>query len=254
MYPKLQNMQKIISILISICLLFVTIAPVADASVRIRKGRNMQTTTPYYQTPYHAPYYPSQIYQAPVQVTHMSVGSTYYYSPSYVAGYTYYATPTPGYYYYTNIPTQSTTQSHSTQQGQYYFSPAYIAGYTYYSSPNPGYYYYFNTNNSYYNNNSYQTPQNNDGLICMVINNMYQCLNNAYGPVLSSYPGCGTADIIIGGQIWASCNALDRNIGSTNRSGWFFAGDAQSTFTSYNSSSATLEWVGKQTRDRSWNI
>ena len=259
-------MQKIISILISICLLFVTLAPVADASVRIRKGRNTQTTpyypSPVYQSPYHSqyqapayqnPYYQVPIYQIPVQVTHTSVGSTYYYSANYVAGYTYYSVPTPGYYYYTNIP-QATTQTYNTQQGQYYFSPTYIAGYTYYSSPNAGYYYYFNTttnNNSYYNNNYYQTPHNNNQ-ICTVINNVYQCMNNAYGPVSSTYPGCSTADIVIWGQIWASCNALDRNAGSTNRSGWFFAGDTQSTFTSYNGSNATLEWMGKQTQVGAW--
>ena len=265
MYYNSQNMQKIISILISICLLFVTMAPVADASIRIRKGHNTQSPyyqqtptsqSPYYQqtSTYHNPYYQAPIYQTPVQVTHTSVGSTYYYSQNYVSGYTYYSTPTPGYYYYNNIPTQTTTPSYYSQQGQYYFSPTHLAGYTYYSSPNPGYYYYFNTttnNNSYYNNTYYQTPHNNNQ-VCTIINNIYQCTQNNYGSFSSTYPGCSTADIVIGGQIWASCNALDRNVGSTTRSGWFFAGDTQSTFTSSNGYNTSLEWMGKQSMTSAW--
>jgi hypothetical protein len=246
-------MQKIISIIIAICLLFITVAPVADASVRIRRTRNTMIT-PYYPAPvYQSPYYTAPIYQSPVQVTHTSVGSTYYYSPTYVAGYTYYSTPTPGYYYYSNIPTQ-TPYNYTTQQGQYYFSPTYIAGYTYYSSPNSGYYYYYNTTvgNAYSYNNYYTPPYNNSNLICTIINNVYQCVNNAYGPISSTYPGCTSADIVIGGQIWASCNALDRNAGSTARSGWFFAGDSQATFASYNGSNTTLEWMGKQTQTSAW--
>ena len=89
-------------------------------------------------------------------------------------------------------------------------------------------------------------------MICTIINNVYQCTQNSYGPVSSTYPGCSSADVVIGGQIWASCNALDRNAGSTSRSGWFFAGDTQSTFTSYNGSNATLEWMGKQTQAGAW--
>lgn len=255
-------MQKIISFLIAICFLFVTMAPVADASVRIRKGRNTPVTpyhqqapayqAPYYQAPvYQAPYHQSTIYQSPVQITHTSAGSTYYYSPNYVAGYTYYSTPTPGYYYYNNIPTAPTYQP-SVWQGQYYFSQNYISGYTYYSTPNPGYYYYFATTaTNNYNTSSYN---NNGNMICTIINNVYQCANNSYGPTYGTYPGCSAADIVIGGQIWASCNALDRNVGSTTKSGWFFAGDRESSFTSYNSSSAALEWMGKQTRESSWNI
>ena len=207
-------MQKIISIMIAVCLLFVTITPIVDASVRIRKGRNTQVTpyypqSPNYDTPYQSPYYTAPIYQTQAQVTHSSVGSTYYYSPSYIAKYTYYSTPVPGYYYYTDLPTQTTTSTYTTQQGQYYFSPTYRTGYTYYSSPNPGYYYYYNTSTS--PNNSTYTPPNNPNLICTIINNTYQCVNNAYGSITSTYPGCSSADIIIGGQIWASCNALDRN-------------------------------------------
>ena len=265
-------MQKIISFLIAICFLFVTMAPVADASVRIRKGRNTPVTlyhqqapayqAPYYQAPvYQTPYRQSTIYQSPVQITHTSAGSTYYYSPNYVQGYTYYSTPTPGYYYYSGIPSLPVAQP-SVQQGQYYFSQNYISGYTYYSTPNPGYYYYLVTtttnNNNYnysYNNNTYNTPPYNNGnMICTIINNVYQCVNNSYGPTYGTYPGCSAADIVIGGQIWASCNALDRNVGSTAKSGWFFAGDRESSFTSYNSSNAALEWMSKQTRESSSNI
>jgi hypothetical protein len=203
-----------------------------------------------YNSYYQAPVYQTPYYQAPAQVYSTSAGSTYYYSSNYVAGYTYYSTPTPGYYYYSNIPTQ-TAPSTATQQGQYYFSPNYIQGYTYYSTPTAGYYYYYNTTTAN-QNNYYQTPQNNSNMICTVINNMYQCTQNSYGPVSSTYPGCSSADIVIGGQIWASCNAVDRNAGSTNRSGWFFAGDTQSTFTAYNGSNATLEWMGKQTQAGAW--
>ena len=242
-------MQKIFAVLVAFCLLFVTVAPLADASSRVRRTlRNTQTTpySSYYQAPvYQTPYYPQ-----PAQVYPTSAGSTYYYSSNYVAGYTYYSTPTPGYYYYSNIPTQTVTST-ATQQGQYYFSPNYIAGYTYYSSPTAGYYYYYNTTIAN-QGNYYQAPQNNSNMICTVVNNIYQCTQNSYGPVSSTYPGCSSADIIIGGQIWASCNALDRNAGSTAKSGWFFAGDVQSTFTSYNGSNTTLEWMGKQTQTSAW--
>lgn len=112
----------------------------------------------------------------------------------------------------------------------YYFSPTYVSGYTYYSSPTPGYYYYLGTTAV---NNS--TPQyNNTNSICTIINNVYQCTNSIYVSSYSVYPGCSNSDIIIGGQIWASCNALDTGEGSASKSGWFFAGDSQSSFASYN--------------------
>lgn len=242
-------MNKILSSFFVFVFLFVTIAPVADASSRVRGTlRNTQTMyTPYYQAPAYQTYY-----SQPTQVYPTSAGSTYYYSSNYVAGYTYYSTPTPGYYYYSNIPTQTQT-SYATQQGQYYFSPNYIQWYTYYSSPTAGYYYYYGSNTTSNSNPIYTTNnQNNANLICTVINNIYQCTQNSYGPILSTYPGCSSADIVIGGQIWASCNALDRNAGSIAKSGWFFAGDTQSTFTSYNGSNTTLEWMGKQTQTSAW--
>lgn len=253
-------MKKIISFLIATCLMFVMVAPMADASTRvIRKKRNAQTNSVYAPYYYQAPqvYQPSQAYQ-PTQVYKTSIGDTYYYSPTYVQGYTYYSVPTPGYYYYSSIPTQTNTTT-STQQGQYYFSQNYMQGYTYYSTPNPGYYYYYNTtpstNNNYYNNHPYYNPTKNNGnMICTIIDGRYQCAQNGYTSTYATYPGCTQPDIVIGGQIWASCNALDRNAGSTSRSGWFFAGDRESSFTSYNGSNTALEWMGKQTRESSWNI
>lgn len=250
-------MQKILSIFIAFCLLFISVAPIADASVRIRRNQYIETTptyNQYYQTQtYQNPYYQTPYYQPPAQVYKSSIGSTYYYSPTYIAGYTYYSTPTPGYYYYSDIPSTSTTStSTSIQQGSYYYSANYVAGYTYYSTPTPGYYNYLGTtvvsNNNYNYNTSYY---NNGNRICTVVNGVYQCNNNSYAPVSGTYPGCSTADIIIGGQAWASCNALDRNAGSTSKSGWFFAGDRESSFVSFNASTAALEWMGKQTRDNS---
>jgi hypothetical protein len=38
------------------------------------------------------------------------------------------------------------------------------------------------------------------------------------------------------------------------KTGWFFAGDRESSFTSNNGSSTALEWMGKQTRESSWNV
>jgi uncharacterized protein (TIGR02145 family) len=91
-------------------------------------------------------------------------------------------------------------------------------------------------------------------MICTIINSRYQCVANTYANSYATYPGCSAPDIVIGGQIWASCNALDRNAGSIDKSGWFFAGDRESSFTSYNSANSTLEWMGKQTRESSWNV
>jgi hypothetical protein len=245
-------MKKTLVSILSIVFLFVTIAPIADASSRVRRTLRNTQVTPY-NSYSQVPVYQSPYYQPPAQVYPTSAGSTYYYSPNYVQGYTYYSTPTPGYYYYNGIPSLPIVQP-SVAQGQYYFSTNYIQGYTYYSTPNPGYYYYFATTttaNSNYNN----TPSyNNSNMICTIINNVYQCMNNSYGPIYGTYPGCSAADIVIGGQIWASCNALDRNVGSTAKSGWFFAGDRESSFTSYNGSNTALEWMGKQTRESSWSI
>jgi len=49
-----------------------------------------------------------------------------------------------------------------------------------------------------------------------------------------AYPGCDRADIIIGGQVWAGCNATTQSKGSSEKSGWFFAGDKSASFLSYN--------------------
>lgn len=76
--------------------------------------------------------------------------------------------------------------------------------------------------------------------------------NPYYLQTSSVYPGCSGADILIGGQIWASCNALSKNIGSTEKSGWFFAKDLKSSFVSYNGIGAPLEWKGKATSTNSW--
>ena len=257
-------MKKIISFLIASILLFTQLIPLADAATRvIRKTRNTQVNSvynPYYQTPYYYPVtqtsnQPIQMYQNP-QIYATSAGSTYYYSPTYVQGYTYYSVPTPGYYYYSSVPAQSNTVT-NTQQGQYYFSPTYIQGYTYYSTPNPGYYYYYNTtstNNYYYNQPYYNPRQNNGNMICTIVDGAYRCNTSGYAQTAATYPGCSQADIVIGGQIWASCNALDRNVGSTAKTGWFFAGDRESSFTSYNGTNTALEWMGKQTRESSWTV
>lgn len=249
-------MKKFLSFIISCVLLFALIAPVADASVRIRKGRTVPVYAPYTPyTPYYGaqPVYQSPYYQTTPQVYPTSVGSTYYYSPNYVQGYTYYSTPTPGYYYYSNIPTTSVNSS-STQEGRYYYTQNYTAGYTYYSTPTPGYYYYFGATVANTYTSTPTVPYNNPNMICTIINSRYQCVTNTYSANYATYPGCSAPDIIIGGQIWASCNALDRNVGSTEKSGWFFAGDRESSFTSYNGTSTALEWMGKQTRESSWNI
>lgn len=56
-----------------------------------------------------------------------------------------------------------------------------------------------------------------------------------------TYPGCSNPDRIVGGQMWASCNALTKGRGSDTRSGWFFAGARFSAFSSYNGLSSILD-------------
>lgn len=75
----------------------------------------------------------------------------------------------------------------------------------------------------------------------------------AYIQDTSVYPGCGQADILIGGQIWASCNVLTKNTGSNDKSGWFFARDTKSSFVSYNGLWAPLEWKWKVKTTTSWS-
>ncbi len=60
-----------------------------------------------------------------------------------------------------------------------------------------------------------------------------------------AYPGCTTGDLVIGGQVWASCNSLTKNKGSTVKSGWFSAGDTLATFLSYNGIGSRLEFQRK---------
>lgn len=195
-------MKKIISFLLCIVSLILILSPAADASVRVRGSYR-----PGYQAPLSNQYWINPaIVPAP--------SNSYYYSPNYISGYTYYSSPTPGYYLYTSNPISTVS---NVSQGQYYFSPNYVSGYSYYSSPTPGYYYYLPATAPSLSQNQ------NQNLICTVINSVYQCVSNGYGPLYSTYPGCSQADIIIGGQIWASCNTIDRNAGSTEKSGWFFA-------------------------------
>ena len=63
-----------------------------------------------------------------------------------------------------------------------------------------------------------------------------------------AYPGCGSSDMIVWGQVWASCNALTKGKGSDTRSGWFTAGDRFSSFISYNGLSSALDYQRKTTQ------
>ncbi len=70
-----------------------------------------------------------------------------------------------------------------------------------------------------------------------------------------AYPGCDRADIIIGGQVWAGCNATTQSKGSSVKSGWFFAGDKTASFLSYNGFDQRLEFQGKYKRqDWGWTV
>lgn len=83
-------------------------------------------------------------------------------------------------------------------------------------------------------------------------NNYIYYPSRHYTPVSPVYPGCSNPDIVIGGQIWSSCNALNKNLWSPEKSGWFFAKDAKASFISYNVIGAPLEWQGKVTNSQSW--
>lgn len=77
----------------------------------------------------------------------------------------------------------------------------------------------------------------------------------SYLPIVSAqsrYPGCSRDDILIGGQIWASCNSLDRKIGSDVRSGWFFAGDMYAMYQSENGFRNYLQPQDKNFAFRAW--
>lgn len=146
----------------------------------------------------------------------------YRYSPTYIQGYTYYSTPRPGYYFYPNIETQN----------RIYVNPGHAISNQYYTSQNyaPG-----SATITVYSNWQYYYPH-----------------QYGYTSTRSAYPGCNKSNIIIGGQEWSACNSIDRNRSSSEQSGWFFAGDIQSTFLSYNGIWNSLAWQGKQTRNSSW--
>lgn len=227
-------MRKLFSFLI-ICLFGMTILlPSVDASVRIRtRTPSYQANTHYYQTTqnYNSAYYkPHQnqsvvYYGNPYTVQNWTTTRTYYFSSTYLQWYTYYSTPTPGYYYYlpvTNngiIQVQPSSNQTYWQQNQYYTPQNYAPG-TSGRYPTQGQYYY---------------PQN-------------------YGYVITvaAYPWCNKANILVGGQEWSACNSTDRSKSSSNQSWWFFGGDVQSTFLSYNGMGNSLAWQGKQSRASSW--
>ncbi len=77
-------------------------------------------------------------------------------------------------------------------------------------------------------------------------------------PVASTfaYPGCNSGDLIVGGQIWSSCNATTKGKSSSTKSGWFLAGDMLPAFLSFNGWDTRLEFLGKysSTKDRSGSV
>lgn len=179
---------------------------------------------------------------------------------------------------YYNQPTYTTPvyynpSSRPVTSQAYAYSETYIPGYTYYSTPKPGYYYYYNTtsnvrvsvdgpypryvdNTTYYNPSYYHAPQNYPSgtynNTAPVTQTYYYPGQYPYTSTSYSYPGCTRTNIIIGGQEWSACNATDRNASSLDQSGWFFGGDVQSSFLSYNGIGNTLSWQWKQTRSQSW--
>ncbi len=70
-----------------------------------------------------------------------------------------------------------------------------------------------------------------------------------------AYPGCTRSDILVWGQVWAGCNATTQSKGSSERSGWFFAGDKSASFLSYNGIDQRLafQWKGK-IQDWWWTV
>lgn len=210
-------MKKLLSVLVMLILGLISVLPTADAAVRLRRQTpRVQVQQPYYS---QQPQYYIPQYQTP-----QNTGNLYYFSTTPQAGYTYYSTPLPGYYYYGSTPVQAQSV---IEQGRYYFSTSYVAGYTYYPTPTPGYYYYLGKTsvnpNTYSPTYTYNPLYNSGNTICVIINGGYQCTNNTTVPNGSTYPGCASQDILIGGQIWASCNVTDLRGASAGRSGWFFA-------------------------------
>ncbi len=78
---------------------------------------------------------------------------------------------------------------------------------------------------------------------------LFFLLGSLFSPVaIFAYPGCSTGDMVIGGQVWASCNALTKGKGSDLKTGWFLSGDRYSTFISYTGLGSRLEFQKKQTQ------
>lgn len=70
-----------------------------------------------------------------------------------------------------------------------------------------------------------------------------------------AYPGCDRSDILIGGQVWAGCNAMTQSKGSSEKSGWFFAGDKYASFIAYNGIDQRLSFQGKyKPQDWGWTV
>lgn len=213
-------MRKILALLALLSILFPLFVQTADAATRIRtRNPARYTTTPTYYVP--APVQP--VYYGTPYTTYNGVTTqTYYFSPTYIQGYTYSSTPTPGYYYYPSVNTNGVVQiipANSTSN-HYYTPQNYTAG---------------TANVTVYNNGQYYYPN-----------------NYPYTTTSGVYPGCNKSNIIIGGQQWAACNATDKGTSSSNQSGWFFGGDTQSSFLSYNGMGNSLAWQGRQTRSTSW--
>ncbi len=62
-----------------------------------------------------------------------------------------------------------------------------------------------------------------------------------------AYPGCANADITIGDQVWASCNAVSRSEGSDLLSGWFLWGQTLPTMLSKNGATKLYEEILRST-------
>lgn len=82
-----------------------------------------------------------------------------------------------------------------------------------------------------------------------------QFIHPEFLPAVSSttrYPGCSKNDILLGGQIWASCNSTNLREWSDTESGWFFHGERYSVYKSQNGINNTLSWQGRSLQGRSW--
>lgn len=234
-------MRTLISLLFAGIFAITSVVPIADAhTIRIRKGRSRGYSFEHKNIS-------SQYRTTPT--VYSPQASVYYYSLYPQVGYTYAEHPKPWYYRY-----DTTSPSSGIEQGRYYYSSQYKQGYTFMYSPKPWYYYHLPSVAVRTSPSHPRYPINHPDMICVEMHGVYQCTNNRTVVPYTSYPWCTARDIVIGNQVWASCNALDTNKGSSSRSGWFFAGDTQSTFESYNAANAVLEWAGWQRRTKSWKI